>query len=905
MSKNFPAQIRAGCVCVVVVVVAVKLGTNISSLSAQRLLSAATEKVFSAAERLSSGQRINKASDDAAGLAISMSLNANSRVLAQAARNINDTVSLTSISEGAMHQLEEITVRHKELAEQAANGVYSTKQRQAMDAEAKALTNEYNRIILTTKFNGQSILSNSWEEMRTQVGTGAENSLAFKFADELATKVTAGSYFTINSPDGAYYVWYTIDGQGTDPHAEGTGIRVDLSTQDVAGTSSVAGVAGEFQAQFNNGGSFSGGEYFYASTPTSSYIVWFDYEGGFQDPGDPGGRNPTQSLDVYIEAGYSEDDIANAVASRLNGTGEFSVSNDGGGNLTVTNTALGAVQFGAYITGNPPFNVFQVTAGTDAVTGTARTKNIEPTKLRDAVATALATTGKFSTQVATDGSLIVTDSVGGRAVDIKDVSSGNILIDTLSQGTGMSFVDYGEDGDSSVWMMKAADLNGDGALDMIASGYGGIQVRLNDGTGEFGTETSYTTGSTPTDLELVDINGDGKLDVINTNYTGSSLSVRLGRGDGTFGTASSYSIYNSSVQISVGDLNGDGRPDLATSSTGGVNILLNQGNGIFGAATSLAGAGEYVELGDIDHDGRLDMVTTTYNGTSANVRLGNGNGTFRVATSYALGGAGSNATVLKDINNDGWLDFATTTVFNSSTSVLVNNRAGGFAAPNVISSGLDTAGIDFADINNDGNMDLVTGDYSTNVVMTRLGNGNGTFRAATSYSIGPVYSAYNGIYKIQTADLDNDGKVDILAEDSGHSRIAVLWGNGAGGVEASKSEVTRLVFGDARGMTLVNQLNLTTRKGALAALDTLTSRLDRIHKQIGVMGATTARLDSALRVTASTRENYIAADSRIKDADIATESAKYTQSRILQQVAQSVLAQANQIPELALTLLKY
>ena len=107
---------------------AVNLGSNISSLRSQRMLSLSSEKLSSTFERLSSGQRINKASDDAAGLAIADNLRTKSRVFTQGVRNVNDGISLLNIADGAVSQLTNITTRLTELAEQAANGIFGMTQ---------------------------------------------------------------------------------------------------------------------------------------------------------------------------------------------------------------------------------------------------------------------------------------------------------------------------------------------------------------------------------------------------------------------------------------------------------------------------------------------------------------------------------------------------------------------------------------------------------------------------------------------------------------------------------------------------------------------------------------------------------------------------------------------------------
>lgn len=94
-------------------------------MRAQRSLASASEMLNASSTRLASGLRINSAADDAAGLAIASQLNTSSRVYTQGMRNINDGMSVLNVAEGALSQLGQVTIRQKELAEQAANGVYS------------------------------------------------------------------------------------------------------------------------------------------------------------------------------------------------------------------------------------------------------------------------------------------------------------------------------------------------------------------------------------------------------------------------------------------------------------------------------------------------------------------------------------------------------------------------------------------------------------------------------------------------------------------------------------------------------------------------------------------------------------------------------------------------------------
>jgi flagellin len=152
----------------------VTINSNIASLKAQRSLSLSSEQLGRTFERLSSGQRINRASDDAAGLAIADSLRANQRVASVAIRNANDGISTIAIADGALGQIGGVLSRLAELAEQSANGVYSTTQRSALQNEFVALSSEIERIAVTTVFNGVTLLSGT-SDIVLQVGFNAQS----------------------------------------------------------------------------------------------------------------------------------------------------------------------------------------------------------------------------------------------------------------------------------------------------------------------------------------------------------------------------------------------------------------------------------------------------------------------------------------------------------------------------------------------------------------------------------------------------------------------------------------------------------------------------------------------------------------------------------------------------------
>lgn len=138
---------------------ALRIRTNVMSLIAQRHFAESSGRVQKHMEKLSSGKRINKAADDAAGLAISEVIRSDLRSLAQARRNTNDGVSLIQVAEGSLNEVGNIVIRLKELAVQAASDTISTKERNYLNLEFMQLKDEIDRISLSTEFNGTRLLT--------------------------------------------------------------------------------------------------------------------------------------------------------------------------------------------------------------------------------------------------------------------------------------------------------------------------------------------------------------------------------------------------------------------------------------------------------------------------------------------------------------------------------------------------------------------------------------------------------------------------------------------------------------------------------------------------------------------------------------------------------------------------
>ncbi|MFH2050832.1 MAG: flagellin [bacterium] len=151
-----------------------RVNTNVASLNAQRHLYNTTNNFQKSMERLSSGMRINRSGDDAAGLAISESLKSDIRALQQASRNAADGISLVQTAEGSLDEVNNILLRLRELAEQAATETLGQEERVYLNGEFQELLDEIDRISTTAEFNGIKLLDGSVTTLNVQVGIGTD-----------------------------------------------------------------------------------------------------------------------------------------------------------------------------------------------------------------------------------------------------------------------------------------------------------------------------------------------------------------------------------------------------------------------------------------------------------------------------------------------------------------------------------------------------------------------------------------------------------------------------------------------------------------------------------------------------------------------------------------------------------
>jgi len=356
--------------------------------------------------------------------------------------------------------------------------------------------------------------------------------------------------------------------------------------------------------------------------------------------------------------------------------------------------------------------------------------------------------------------------------------------------------------------ITSVDLNSDGKLDVIVANAGSNTVSvLLDATGladtaiNFATQQPFNTGSYPgstitADIDGVDYNGSGKPDVIVANTLGNTISILRnitppGANTPSFSAQQVLTTGTNPMALAVADVNGDGKPDLLAANMGDntVSVLLN--TTVPGSAspkfatqqTFATGTGPYsLTTTDIDGDGKPDLIVANSGGGGVSVLLnttvaGAALPSFSTQQHFATG-ASFTSVIAADINGDGKPDLIVSNFITSTGSVLINTTAPGtgapnFATPQPFAAGSNPQSIITADINGDGKPDLIIANGGSNTIAVLL---NITVTGATiaSFSTLQTFTVGNVPGSLTAADLNGDGKLDLIVANSGESTISVL-----------------------------------------------------------------------------------------------------------------------------------
>ena len=322
----------------------------------------------------------------------------------------------------------------------------------------------------------------------------------------------------------------------------------------------------------------------------------------------------------------------------------------------------------------------------------------------------------------------------------------------------------GNSGNPSDGSVVIADFNGDGKLDIASSG----GILLGNGDGTFQGIPLTTLSQQVSSATISDLEKNGKPDV--AAVSNSYVYVLHNNGSGVLSLLHTYSLTAPGFQILVGDLNGDGNLDLVVIQNGpaGYSVLLGNGDGSFQSPIFYAESASFgiATLVDVNNDKRLDLIEAGTN-VPVGVSLGNGDGTFATTVTYDALSPWGSTLITGDFSGHGKVDIGVSPPYRTPGTVMLYGNGDGTFQPALIPVDLNTYMADTkADFRNIGRADLYNGQVALN-------NGDGTFTFLPT----PKYGGYLG-------DINGDGKLDLLIPNTEQGpsscQTAVALGNGDG-----------------------------------------------------------------------------------------------------------------------------
>jgi len=838
------------------------INSNIASLTAQRNLNAAQSDNNQALNRLSSGLRINSAKDDAAGIAISTRFDSQIQGLNVATRNAGDGISLAQTAEGGLDSMTTSLQRLRELAVQSSNATNSDVDRAALNEEAQQLIDEIGRVSEETNFNGVKLLNGDFKDATFQVGANAGETI-----DVSVSKVTVD---TLGVGEGS-----GLSSSGTTAALELGDLRInnidigattsgdDTASTDLAGQSAIATAAAINKVSDETGvtavvdTNIVSGVTMTAGAAAADVLTLNDVDISLS----VGGTDLAADRAAVVTAINAESDRTGIVAVDSGSDTEgVSLQSADGRNIEIAALA-GNASYGlaANGTNSGGYTLISDSGGDIKIGG----DNVENAGLIAGTFDAgQSTTSSTNGQGGTGAVVVDTDVAADYASTATAAATSDLTIAVTSEGeTITSTLDVGVIGGgdaasvaTALNALIAADTALNGKVEAFASitadGFESLSMR----TIASGADTNLTisgTAATPLEFAAGTATGTGessdKLDagdlVINN--------VQIGAATAASDTASDDAPISSSKEASgiakAAAIN-------ASSSETGVTATVN-------ATTVDGGTQVQAAAGDIGAQGDLHI-----NGVAAEtITLTGDADTDRANAIDAINAIAGQTGVVASDTGEG---IQLTAEDGRNISVAIDNKE--FANDAV------TAGAQFT---------------GSDIGLAAAGDGIGESDFVGD-NLGTVHGSYASVAETTYSDLTLSaaGKFDISAGSNGSSALEGL------GFEAG-------TFGGTTDGQFLKDVDISTVDGANAALAAVDNALQQINTERAALGAVQNRFEATIQSNTINSENLSAANSRIRDADFAAETAALSRSQVLQQAGISILAQANALPQQALSLL--
>lgn len=820
---------------------------NITAMNTNRQLSLNNSNAAKSLEKLSSGFRINRAGDDAAGLAISEKMRAQIRGLDQASRNAEDGISMIQTTEGALNEVHSILQRMRELANQAANDTNVAIDRDEIQKEINQLTSEINRIGNTTEFNTQKLLNGGGEVKEITVNTmqaGAAKG-AFKGGVALATAQAAETGNIEVVSDKNVNISF-----GTTAGAQANDITVKFAWDDANAAPAISVAGKEITITLGNG-----------TTPANNNI--------------------------------------NAIKTALQSytyTGDLAFLEDSKTEINVTGDDLGAIETDVLVEGAKLSNavsggVTGVTAGSSTIPITEVTTSVAAVAAKWASGALTALADGESGTISFAGVTINITAADGAQQGISDVTqvSANLAIDTDTGGatTPAEQAQLIVDAFNAVKAQQGAT----GSLANFEFTVNGSAIEIT-GTKEDGAKNNdfkltstgdVQFGTTPATIDL-DPTTVGKTEV---------------RGEYSFEIETAFEKAGATIDIAGQTFT------TVASGAKAANGEFNVGTDAKQQAISLAAAinanSALNERFDAIVDGakitlREKAGKATGNAVTAGLVVGptndavQGKYSFNIDELVAVGGrysiGGVNIEVTDDTNHAG-LANGTAVLYAVDTIQQAANLANAIAINSTLSEKYDV-------------------EASSNRITLTQKAGKETMTAVTAQTGTNKNEFFQASFQVGA----NSGQSMTIELSDMRSLALKVSGNESGdkvtaknGVEASYVAIANVSNG-TDNKSSEYALDVSSHEKAQGAISVINDAIEMVSAERSKLGAYQNRLEHTINNLNTSSENLTAAESRIRDVNMATEYTNYSKLNILSQAATAMLAQANQMPQTVLQLLR-
>ena len=932
---------------------------NISALNTYNRLMLNNTGISKSLEKLSSGMRINRAADDAAGLAISEKMRTQIRGLEQAQRNAQDGISLIQTAEGALSETHSILQRMRELAIQAANDTYTSTDRQYIQAEIDQLTAEIDRISSSTQFNGKNLLDGS--------------TAALVSTDKLTTKVFMRDGLRVldqfgqkSAGGGNYRLDITATG-GSGQVQKSDIFKIKHATSiETTKISSENYCDGRFA---RTGIEITAGDGTDLGDACTQLTLRIDFGGGCVY--DVCVSTLTDADETTLRTAIlSNTALSSKICVTIPTAGCLSIENKTAGQdftvsvtLVKTNTATGTFSFGGAVTTNNAFaiscsysfttnnttyvceqqvglfNIFttQATKNVTAVAMNCAMKEgvygintircMDDNTMEGATSATVINIGSFYSCL---GSNIVTAAASnGSTCNGQNIST-IFIVDSVCQSAGTAMVSFlshgmyvtGCNNDETVWHSVCVDLGSTNTID-LGSAYGSVDIDFagtdsvkacdkvvistiagcaehlaskitltcsSDGGTTFTCFASFVFVRDRLDRNSIDLKFF-QIDNLKGTFADASLTVTTDTFLDTEANAASFSIVKTVTtdESSIGCIAGldtklydvdkfwdsNGNFILETPQT----LTLVQGDGkkvnfsITGADTFASvrdklnaaigtGLGQTALVGEANADKFVSFVTSPCESGTEAVK-----GTFVIRSAIA--------------GKDGEINFVGDDNVLSALSLMTIQKATG----------------------NTYSVDVTEAHYGC-VVATDVTVADNNLVGIVHKNVDVQFAANSGLVTcwdattnsfVMTGGTSNYCSTFIHLAD--RTMVFQIGANQKQDVGAAIGNMSKYSLG-------VDNVQVTTNALANEAIGKIDKAISIVSSQRATLGALQNRLDHSINSLATTTENLTAAESRIRDVDMAKEMMNYTKFNILNQAATAMLAQANQLPQTVLQLLK-